>query len=299
MIPNYCISSLKTLRDLPCLNIAQFTLNYRLFPSKRKTVQLLKDLSPFHDTDIIIHYDYIYIASRFKYFASFVQTAILDEIVSIMKYAQSNPHIIGIVMHTDSSFQRQLLCASDDKICSAYSKDIWNIDAVLEGIKSPSFVIDSIEYFCNQLYHYWYSFNSSNPGCNLYLENTTKVSPNNEGTVDSILSFLSDSPYSNFIGLCWDTEHDYAVTGRFLSKDDINTVLSYRIPLLVHLNTIPKEVHPFSKKDRHSTTTISECSLYNKEYYEQLSDYMCGLKIPFVREVTESTMYREMNYEGS
>ena len=63
----------------------------------------------------------------------------------------------------------------------------------------------------------------------------------------------------------------------------------------MHLNTIPAEVSPCSCKDRHSETDISECSLNSIDYYKAYSESLDKLGIPWVREVKEEAMTRELN----
>ena len=97
MLKCYTISSLKSLQVLPTLDVCQFTLNSRTPPGRRKTVELLKTLSKTCKTKVLIHYDFIYIASRFAMLNRRHRNDIIDEIVSIMSYSSYDNRIIGIV----------------------------------------------------------------------------------------------------------------------------------------------------------------------------------------------------------
>lgn len=97
-------------------------------------------------------------------------------------------------------------------------------------------------------------------------------------------------------GLCIDIEHLYASHGITLGGVE-NLLRSYSIsgglPLLVHLNAIPKGVRPYRRLDRHSKTSLSECSVYSLEDYKSFV-YTCKeLGIPCIREVNKSVMERE------
>ena len=47
-------------------------------------------------------------------------------------------------------------------------------------------------------------------------------------------------------------------------------------------------------RDRHSLTTVFECSQYEVKYYEELIEMLDYYKIPYIREVKSETMEREM-----
>lgn len=66
---NYTIAGLKSIDKYEGLEIAQFTINSRQFPGTRKTVDHLKALrASGNTTDIIVHWDFIYIVSRYAMF---------------------------------------------------------------------------------------------------------------------------------------------------------------------------------------------------------------------------------------
>ena len=289
MLKCYTISTLKALREIPNLDVCQFTLNARMFPGKRKTVELLKSLSKTCSTKVIVHYDFIYIASRFSLFAPHVRKAIIDEICSILHYASYDNRIIGIVMHTDFPLKKEVLQKPTvETLQEEYKSSLFSIE-------NPEFVINNID---NIVYYNLRDFFETleqaiqskgiKTNKRVYLENTTKVGPKNQGNLYQLIDFCTKSKFPH-IGICIDSEHCFAVDGIF--PFDITGI---DVPIIYHLNTIPSEVEPRSKKDRQSFTTLTECSKLSLQQYINFIDYLEGLNIPYVREVKEETMFREM-----
>lgn len=299
-IANYTISSLRSLNELPKMNCVQFTLNSRTFPGRRQTVKLLKELHPYHNSDVIIHYDFIYIVSRYAMFKRDVKDAILAECAQIMQYACKDSHIKGIVMHTDWSLKKKIKKTSDYSkvIIDDYQGSVWNRDAIRCDIEKhyDNWLEHNIYKFCSDLF--WYlNQNSMKVGCKIYLENTTKIGPDNyQGTLAHLKTILDQCPkLTELCGLAIDTEHYFAVHGEYPDVQELcNLCKGSGIDVIVHLNTTPKEVLPKSCKDRHSDTTLFECSVNDSSYYTAMAQFLTDNNIPWVREVKEDTMYREM-----
>ena len=291
MILDYSISTLNTLKELPNLKTAQITLNGRQFPSKRRTVEMLKKFEDY-DTDIIIHYDFIYIVSRFVMFSHSVQSAILNEVADILNYAGTRNNIIGIVMHTDFPIRSKFISKGKikDSVYEAYTGTLWDTESVKEISTDINGVLSkSLDLFYEMLKPLL-NTNSKK----VYLENSTSVcDETSSGTLQFLSSYIKNDKQDVY-GLCIDTEHHYAVTGDYISVDEILSI-NKDIDVIVHLNTIPEEVKPKSKRDRHSKTTIFDCSLNSHEFYQDFADSLRENGINFCREVKEDTMFEEMN----
>ena len=151
-IRNYTIGSLDALRQFPNLDICQFTLNSRIFPAKRKVVDCLSKIEGVSNTKILVHYDFIYIISRFGMFKDFVQDAILSEIYKILTYAGTHSNILGIVMHTDFGLKK--VCyqnPTDELIDKHYSKGLWDTDKIKRLASDlPNYTKNNIEDFFNK-----------------------------------------------------------------------------------------------------------------------------------------------------
>lgn len=288
----YTIAGLKSLPKYN-LDLCQITLNGRQFPSSRKTIEALKKTTSIN-TKIIIHYDYIYIVSRYLMFKKEVKSAIINEVVSLLDYAASDPRVVGIVMHTDWPLRKEYFYTKykQEFIDDKYQGKLWDDNVISDYIdKEDHLIYDSILAFADDLIKVL----DSSPACKVYLENTTKVGPFNTGTVEWLKNLLLKNPWTTTVyGLCYDTEHHFAVDGATLSTDQLKKIKS-EVDLIVHLNTIPSEVLPKSGKDRHSETTISECSQFNEDHYHNYTKVLDSLNIPWVREVKEDTMLRELN----
>jgi len=289
---NYTISGLKSLQDLPSLGIAQFTLNGRQFPSNRRTVDNIKELrAKGCHTKLIIHYDFIYIISRYVMFKDSVRQAIISEICSIMDYAEHDKNVLGIVMHTDWPIKKEFQKAEDKKqfITDNYNSSVWDPVKIWDHIDNV--VENSIVLFSEHLTKMYGRFLP----IKVYLENTTKVGPHNEGALSWLMDLFARCPrLHHAFGIVYDTEHHFAVTGRWIDAEDVYKMYQAGTDVIVHVNTVPKEVIAGSCKDRHSETTIAECSVNSKEYYEAYTNYLDSKNIPWVREVHEETMFREL-----
>ena len=132
----------------------------------------------------------------------------------------------------------------------------------------------------------------------VYLENTTKIGPCKEGSLQWILDLFHEFPmFKDQFGIVYDTEHHYAVDGEWLTIEQIKSIKDSGIDVIVHLNTVPKEVKPYSKTDRHSETTIYECAMHPWHFYKNYMDQLESLNILWVREVKEETINREISHE--
>lgn len=289
----YTISPLEQVLEIPNLFTAQITLNGRIFPSRRKTIEHLENVySQGAKCNLLIHEDFIYICTRYALFVDHIQRAIIAEIVSLLKYGTRNNHIKGIVMHTDFPIRRALLSSKvlDTEIEKYYKSQVWNHSFIKEHVLANDIAEASICKFVTDL--------SAQidfvPSFKILLENTTKVGPSNEGSLEWIVHLFKKYPYlSNICGIVYDTEHHYAITGEWLSVESLQD-LSKLTQIVVHLNTIPKEVKPGKGLDRHSETTISECSVNTQAFYEAYAKALDDNSIYWVREVHSDTMFREL-----
>ena len=131
----------------------------------------------------------------------------------------------------------------------------------------------------------------------IYLENTVKTSiPCSIYKFPT--TFLQDSiyPVKDVFGVCVDTEHIYASHGVELQSAvnlAVDVLPGYGISTMLHLNCIPKEVAPFSNKDRHSHSTIFECTLNHEDAYINIVRSI-PYYVPWVREVKGETRDREL-----
>lgn len=302
----YTISSLKDVAKYN-LDYVQGTLNSRIFPSKRKTAELLKSI-PVDGPKVVIHYDYVYIISRFGMMKSHVQEAILNEVHDILEAGDNNPNIIGLVMHTDFALRKEVYLPEVNwsKLESVYSDGIWDIEMI------KSMLLSGLEGFTDKnltLFYDAYKSRFALPKrCRILLENTTKISPiqyGSQGSVTHLCEYVDSRPWvTSLYGLCFDTEHEFAATGTdLLSSTHFESFLKYYkdngVNVIVHLNTIPKGVEPSSKKDRHSDTTVFDCSVHDVKSYQNIVKILDALDVPHIREVKEETMLDELHkYEN-
>lgn len=290
---NYTISGLKAL-PIEGLDLAQVTLNSRVFPSKRSTVYSLKELRASGcNTPIIIHYDFIYIASRYGFLSKFVRDAIIAELKGLDYYIKSDSNVLGIVMHTDYPLKKEFMKAQDKSsfINDSYKASIWDKESILhitDTCKTPGEVLSY------NLLEFKEDIVKAGISTKIYLENTTKT-VDDVGTFKWLWGFIEHNKAKDVFGLCYDTEHQYAINGEWFNSELLKFIKDSGIDVMVHLNTVPEEVKPFTKKDKHSFTTIYECSLHDALFYKSYADALDRLDIPWVREVKQETMEREWN----
>ncbi len=296
----YTISGLKSLEKLPEMYRAQFTLNGRVFPSNRKTVRMLEELSPYHFTEIIIHYDFIYIASRYSMLSEGPRKAVVNELASILNYSVNDPLIKGVVMHTDFPIRKGIWGSKNEqvKIQDTYAGSIWNTQKVADMVGSK---VDLLEESVLQLFHDVVPMLKDGDHCPIFLETAVSRGPESWfGTTEHILDILNKhSELKSLFGLCIDTEHVWASSGddwvKISNNFEILSQLKNSVKLMFHVNTIPENVERFSGRDKHSFTTIYEDSVHTSAEITKFMDVLDSLSIPYVREVKEETMYRELN----
>lgn len=176
-----------------------------------------------------------------------------------------------------------------------YNKPMWDIDnIILKGYNPLESVRESMLKFYKDLKIELKGFN---PKIKIYLENTTKISLYNDyvgwenvvGSADFIKDFIINTETDDLFGLCFDTEHNFAVTG----KMNVMEYIDIQIPLMIHLNPIPEDVLPKSLKDKHSYTTLQECSQWSVEQYKELIEVLKEKNIPFIRECLDEARLRE------
>ena len=123
------------------------------------------------------------------------------------------------------------------------------------------------------------------------LENTTKT--NKGRSIMSTLDKFRNLNLCKYVSRCFDIEHAYALG--WLDDNWVNTVklmvLNKEVHC-VHLNTIPLNVEPGSRLDRHSSTTLDEGKL-SRSSYEELQEFLDNHDIPAIREVDNETRERE------
>ena len=181
----------------------------------------------------------------------------------------------------------------DDKVVfieDNYKGAVWDTDA----IKGSTELIDSGFIIEKSICEFYKDFkeHNANISVKVFLENTTKVGPSMQGSLKWIEDVIVEHDMQDVYGIVYDTEHHFAVTGEWLEECKIK-LLKDKFDIIVHLNTVPSDVVPGSKKDSHSFTTIQECSQHSLEYYQQYINMLESYSIPWVREVKEETMERE------
>ena len=187
MKKHYCIASVKDVAasNLDCV---QLTLNDRIFPAKRNIVGNLESQLPY-TPDVVVHYDFIYIISRFSMFTESVKKAVIGEVENIMCNAE-RLKIKGIVMHTDFPFSRELR-KDFSKVDELYTASIWDRDSIKALVETPCAVVNkSIMEFNSRLSE------SLPTTCKIYLENTTKIC-GEVGTTHHLEFLLKRKPCSS------------------------------------------------------------------------------------------------------
>lgn len=326
MIRSYTVMSIKDIDTLPYLDRAQFTLNSRVFPSKRNTVRALSQLNSV-STDIYVHYDYYRTLPRFLSMKPSQKEAMINEIADILVYTNQNKRIKGIVLHTDSPFRKELISfwekngLSDLTVEEGINKYVSSVmyddnQTIISKIKEMIAYNPDLSSFLNE----WYQ-KSTNL---FYVELRKAIESRGETLVEGKV-FLENSAHpilrgvdvkwksvptsvkhnayltigkQDLLGVCWDLEHAFAADDLLIESDMFNlkTIGKINNNLLIHLNTIEPGVIKGSYKDRHSSTTIFDCGNYKPTYYLELVQVLEELKIPYIREVNRETMLLEQKY---
>ena len=295
IINNYTVSYKEDFHRLGEFNTVQITLNYRTFPGKRKSVEMFKRLcDTYPKVRFICHYDFIYQATKYKVFTSEVKKAMLEELAGLL--CLDAPNFVGVVMHTDTPFKKEVFSSMfpEQVIDTTYNSKIFNLGMLKYYINRwESLSIESIRELGADLR----DLISALQRRKIYLENTVKTSvPYSIYKFPTL--FLQDSiyPVKDIFGICVDTEHIYASHGVEL-QSAVNLVVDvlpgHGISTMLHLNCIPKEVAPFSNKDRHSHSTIFECTLNHEDAYINIARSI-PYYVPWVREVKGETRDREL-----
>lgn len=297
IINNYTVSYKDDFDRLAEFNTVQITLNYRTFPSKRKSAQMFKSLcDTYPKVRFICHYDFIYQATKYKAFNQEVKKAMLEELAGLL--CLDAPNFVGVVMHTDTPFKKEVFSSDSPKfvIESIYNSKIFNLGMLMyysDPQLRESLSVDSIRELGADLR----DLTSALQRRKIYLENTVKTSvPNSAYKYPT--TFLQECiyPVKDIYGICVDTEHLYASSGVELQSAvnlAIQVIPGVGISSMLHLNCIPKEVAPFSNKDRHSHTTIFECTLNHEDAYIEIARRI-PYSVPWVREVKGETRDREL-----
>lgn len=281
LVDSYSVTSVNSV-DLTGMRTAQFTLNGRIHPSRRNSAELTRRLCrAFPKVNIVVHYDYIHLIGKVLIFNSQTQQSILEELSGLLNLDE--PNFVGVVMHTSSCFRKGFKEALDKL---SFIQKNYNLNKFSEGGLLSYWTLSDeflIEMGLNRLFE-WCNNSTKKP---IILENM--ASSNIKDPVSSLL-FIKQKYPKGMVGVCYDTEHAYASIEKIpLLQDTIDAFD------LVHLNAIPEGVSMGSKLDRHSDTTLLECSVVDFEVYEKLIIKMNELSIPYIREVTEETIIREQS----
>lgn len=295
IINNYTVSYKEDFHRLGEFNTVQITLNYRTFPGKRKSVEMFKRLcDTYPKVRFICHYDFIYQSTKYKAFTSEVKKAMLEELAGLL--CLDVPNFVGVVMHTDTPFKKEVFSSMfpDQVIDTTYNSKIFNLGMLKYYINRwESLSIESIRELGADLR----DLTSALQRRKIYLENTVKTSvPYSIYKFPTL--FLQDSiyPVKDIFGICVDTEHIYASHGVELQSAvnlAVDVLPGHGISTMLHLNCIPKEVASFSNKDRHSHSTIFECTLNHEDAYINIVKSI-PYYVPWVREVKGETRDREL-----
>lgn len=297
LINNYTVSYKDDFHRLGEFNTVQITLNYRTFPGKRKSVEMFKRLcDTYPKVRFICHYDFIYQATKYKAFQPEVKKAMLEELAGLI--CLDVPNLAGVVMHTDTPFKKEVFSSMfpEQVIDTTYNSKIFNLGMLKYYSTSrlrESLSVDSIRELGADLR----DLTSALQRRKIYLENTVKTSVP-DSAYQFPTTFLQECiyPVRDIYGICVDTEHLYASHGVELQSVvnlAVDGLPGVGVSTMLHLNCIPKEVAPFSNKDRHSHTTIFECTLNHEEAYIEAVRSI-PRNVPWVREVKGETRDREL-----
>lgn len=274
------------IKDAPAL---QLTLNGRITPGKRNSLDLVKGLcEQYPDKQIIIHYDFLYIISRFAFFALWLQKAIIEECYKML--TSNYPNFKGIVMHTDYSFSKDVLNGRKS-VAEYYNKGIWESTKIADAFQMCP-VVNPVESSIRAFYEMFFSiYPDFKSDAKVFVENSVHSGPvGHETSVFTLVTIIDRvDPEHRLFGICYDSEHQYGLQG----TDDYRAVVEFiqGMPHIVHLNTVPPEVKACSGKDRHSDTTLWECTIHDFDYYKNLIDSFPATV--FIREIKDDAIERE------
>jgi len=242
------------------------------------------------------------------------------------------PNVLGCIVHTDTPFSQAAVAdlwengiPKDGRsllefILKYWTSNLYRDPEELVDVLMPCFAIsDTIDDLHRNIYytsasHLLQRLNKFNNGDifqdtykgHIFLENTVRVYDRSKrfdtfGKLDSLIELVN---LSELFGICIDEEHAFAAGDHTLIDYDKGLVRPRWefIPkdyvedsrVLVHLNTIPKEVTYNSFLDRHSFTTLFESKGISSDVYQSLMTMLEAYHIPYVREVKEETIVREL-----
>lgn len=264
---NYTLGFVSDLRSLSDFDVCQLSLNPAYKIPKGSASKALKFLcAAFPNTKILVHLDMAISVSKWPLYQRWFTKDTLRVMEELNEVTYSN--FVGVVAHTTQSFT-----VSRSKIYVPDAKDLIMYKGyrslLVSGIKSIALVVNYPVFLETPASH---RFNGS--------------------SLDMLSLAIEESGQNHKIGVCIDTEHVYAADG--LSLEDVTKFLKTTdLKCVVHLNAVPSGVKPLSRKDRHSTTTLQECSVNNLKQYLDFTELLDSLGVVYVREVNKETRLRE------
>lgn len=288
---NYTVTLDTALKDTT-IDIAQVTLNH-LHGFNLRTSQVY-NLCLNRKKAFIIHWDFINIPTKWNLFSKGKQQSILKELQVYHQFQQKYPQFLGIVFHTNSSLDTRVL-KSKDTFNTHYKYSTYDLDSFWQRYSSffdntdkfiLQFQLDSMNQFLldSVVNHVDLPV--------IFFENNTRSS-SNYFNYSSILDWLKDK--NKNLGICYDTEHEYAQTGKpfkDIKEATAEAVISGH-PFIIHYNVIPEGIVPGCLKDKHSFNDISQCDYMSVEEHLNNMQWLSDNNIPFIREVKDDTRLRE------
>lgn len=285
---NYALSCKGELDKLDGFGTVQITLNGKTYPRYRDSKYLFTRLCDrYPHVKFICHYDYYHHVTKFAYYTERVQNQMVWEIKELCSVDRDN--FMGIVFHTDSVFRKGLVTTSgiNKSVLRKYNSAFYDtqmIEAaatlrVSEGLHPHQL---SFEELSLRL--------SSDERDMIFVETCVCRESSTFGEFNAIISLARDKGFH----VCWDTEHVFSSMGWLPSETSGITQGGD----IVHLNCIPMDVLPYSYLDRHSETTVFECSRETPCMYKSLAESFNKRGILWVREVSAETRIREQYQLG-
>lgn len=316
MIKSYTIGSLVQFPSLDDLERIQFTLNSHMRPYRRHASEMITRVVQEYPNfpELFVHEDYIRTIPRFPLLKQDYKSEMIIETFQLL----SHPKVKGMVIHMDSPFPQSMIAKSHDDINvfidlvkSLNSQmyvgynEILTILTTLPEIKTVNDLIGayyrlSVDMFYVALDSYAKHRNKNISELSpLYLENTTKV-PLRDATIKpgSVMhNAILSTAHPDLYGVCYDTEHAYAIGDVVPSPDYILSLREINPRILVHLNTIEKGVQQGNYLDRHSMTAIDACQVHDYKHYLLFAKWLDAHGIPYLREVKSTVMQYELAFQ--
>lgn len=240
--------------------------------------------------DVYYHFDLKYSLTKYLAYTPEVKSTILKRMSELVNIKSES--FRGVVVHTscpypDSSFG----VLFPEEILKAMDTRIYDIATLSKYYpKWKDLALDSLGEFAKDLVD-----RVGTLSIPIYLENVVDSTP--RWSTDNFFSLLEYIRSYGIYGVCVDTEHLYASNGISLPGvlNLLRSLSFWGTSMLVHLNAIPKSVRPGRRLDRHSNTSLSECSVNSFEDYISFV-YSCkDLGVPCIREVSQSVMEFEIS----